>query len=152
MPSIVDVGLEAQTLRLPVEQRSSGMSVEPPAYRVADVPENRPSFRVWAGAVTRIQPWSAATDLAILTSLIVGAVLLPALLRVGYHSFGLPWNDDWSFRRTAIQFAQTGHLSFNGWTPPLFGEAFLAWPFLKVFGYHGWVLSVGFHSDLSSWA
>jgi 4-amino-4-deoxy-L-arabinose transferase-like glycosyltransferase len=140
MPPIADVGSEAKTSRLPVEQKSSGTSVDSPVYGVADLHENRPGLRVSAGAVTRVQAWSA-TDSAILTGLIVGAVLLPALLQVGSHSFGLPWNDDWSFRRTAVQFAQTGHLSFNGWTPPLFGEALWAWPFLKVFGYHGWVLS-----------
>lgn len=68
------------------------------------------------------------------------AVLLPALLALATGSFSLPQNDDWSYRRIAEHFAQTGHVVSNGWpSMTLIGQLLWSWPFLRVFGDHGWV-------------
>jgi 4-amino-4-deoxy-L-arabinose transferase-like glycosyltransferase len=51
--------------------------------------------------------------------------------------------DDWAYRRVAASFAATGHLQYFGWVSMSFvGQVLWAWPWLKVFGDHGWVLSV----------
>src|SRR5690349_5015867 len=44
--------------------------------------------------------------------------------------------DDWSYVRTAYDFAQTGHFVYNGWATAMLGWQ-IVWsaPFLKLFGY-----------------
>jgi hypothetical protein len=44
--------------------------------------------------------------------------------------------DDWSYVRTAYNFAQTGHFVYNGWATAMLGWQ-IPWaaPFLKLFGY-----------------
>jgi hypothetical protein len=44
--------------------------------------------------------------------------------------------DDWSYVRTAYDFARTGHFVYNGWATAMLGWQ-IAWsaPFLKLFGY-----------------
>ena len=79
---------------------------------------------------------------------IVGAicgvvVLLPALVSLAAGSFSLPQNDDWSYRRTAEHFAQTGHVVLTGWgVMTLIGQILWSWPFLRLFGDHGWVFGI----------
>lgn len=86
--------------------------------------------------------WSTV-DWLIVGALCGVAVLLPALVAIGVGSFSLPQNDDWSYRRTAEHFAQTGHLAFNGWTSmTLVGEILWSWPFLRILGNHGWVFGL----------
>lgn len=44
--------------------------------------------------------------------------------------------DDWSYVRTAYEFARTGHFIYNGWATAMLGwQIVWAAPFLKLFGY-----------------
>lgn len=45
-------------------------------------------------------------------------------------------NDDWSFTKTALDLAQTGHLLYNGWATPMLGaQAYWGALFIKLFGF-----------------
>ena len=45
-------------------------------------------------------------------------------------------NDDWSFTKTALDLAQTGHLLYNGWATPMLGaQACWGALFIKLFGF-----------------
>ena len=59
---------------------------------------------------------------------------LAVLLSLPFAEMG--FIDDWSYIRTAHEFARTGHFIFNGWATAMLGWQIL-WsaPFLKVFGY-----------------
>jgi hypothetical protein len=86
--------------------------------------------------------WSRA-DWLIVGALCSVAVLLPALVSLAFGSFSIPQNDDWSYRRVAEHFVQTGHVVFTGWVSmTLIGQILWSWPFLRVFGDHGWVFGV----------
>ena len=83
--------------------------------------------------------WSRA-DWLIVGALCGVAVLLPALVSLASGSFSISQNDDWSYRRVAEHFAQAGHVVFTGWVSmTLIGQLLWSWPFLRVFGDHGWV-------------
>jgi hypothetical protein len=83
--------------------------------------------------------WSKA-DWLIVGALCAVVVLLPAVVSLVAGSFSVPQNDDWAYRRVAEHFAQTGHLAFTGWSVmTLVGQILWSWPFLRVFGDHGWV-------------
>ncbi len=67
--------------------------------------------------------------------------LLCALLVLGAVALTIPVaecgvNDDWSYTKTALDLAQTGHLIYNWWTAPLLG-ARVYWGalFIKLFGF-----------------
>ena len=83
--------------------------------------------------------WSDG-DWLVVGAICAGAVLLPALVSLAAGSFSIPQNDDWSYRRIAEHFAQTGHVVSNGWpSMTLIGQLLWSWPFLRVFGDHWWV-------------
>ena len=83
--------------------------------------------------------WSRA-DWLIVGALCGVAVLLPALVSLAVGSFSLPYGDDWAYRRSAVHLEQTGHVVFTGWSVmTLIGQLLWSWPFLRVFGDHGWV-------------
>ena len=83
--------------------------------------------------------WSNA-DWLVVGAICSVAVLLPALVSLAAGSFSIPQNDDWSYRRIAEHFAQTGHVVSNGWpSMTLIGQLLWSWPFLQVFGDHGWL-------------
>lgn len=45
-------------------------------------------------------------------------------------------NDDWSYIRSALLLAQTGHITFMGWSTPTLGwQLFLGALFIKLFGF-----------------
>jgi hypothetical protein len=45
-------------------------------------------------------------------------------------------NDDWSYIRSALLLAQTGHITFMGWSTPVLGwQLFLGALFIKLFGF-----------------
>ncbi len=70
-------------------------------------------------------------------------VLLPALVSLAAGSFSIPQNDDWAYRRTTEHFAQTGHVVLTGWgVMTLIGQILWSWPFLRLFGDHGWVFGI----------
>ena len=45
-------------------------------------------------------------------------------------------NDDWSYTKTALDLAQTGHLHYNGWAAAMLGaQAYWGALFIKLFGF-----------------
>jgi 4-amino-4-deoxy-L-arabinose transferase-like glycosyltransferase len=91
--------------------------------------------------VASSRTWSAI-DLACIAGLLCVGVALPLLASAGFHTVGIPQDDDWSYRLIATHFEQTGHMTFDGWpSMTLVGQILLAWPLLRVFGDHGWVFS-----------
>jgi hypothetical protein len=59
---------------------------------------------------------------------------LAVLLSLPFANMG--FIDDWSYVRTAYDFARTGHFIYNGWATAMLGWQ-IVWtaPFLKLFGY-----------------
>lgn len=56
---------------------------------------------------------------------------MPALVTSLAGALGIPHNDDWSYRRTAVNFYHTGHLDDYGWAAKtLVGQIYFARPFL----------------------
>lgn len=63
------------------------------------------------------------------------ALLVAAAVLACGPSGEIGFQDDWSIRRTAVIFAQTGHLAYNCWEAATEGWLILwAAPFIKVFG------------------
>lgn len=59
---------------------------------------------------------------------------IAVLLCLPFAQMGLM--DDWSYVRTAYDFARTGHFIYNGWATAMLGwQIIWSAPFLKVFGY-----------------
>jgi hypothetical protein len=68
---------------------------------------------------------------ALLCALVVGG----CILAVSPFS-GVPFSDDFSYSRTALDFALTGRLMYNGWAAPLLGwQAVWGALFVKLFGF-----------------
>jgi hypothetical protein len=67
--------------------------------------------------------------------------LLCALVVVGAMALTIPAaecgvNDDWSYTKTALDLAQTGHLIYNGWAAATLGaQAYWGALFIKLFGF-----------------
>ena len=56
---------------------------------------------------------------------------------------GIPYGDDFSYAKTALEFARTGHLVYNGWASMLLGwQAVWGACFVKLFGFSFDVLRV----------
>jgi hypothetical protein len=67
-------------------------------------------------------------------ALCVAAVLLAILLANPFTSTG--FDDDWSYARVALKFAQTGRLQYNGWGSPLqLVQTLWATPWIRLFGF-----------------
>lgn len=59
---------------------------------------------------------------------------LAVLLSLPFAEMG--FIDDWSYIRTAHEFARTGHFIFNGWATAMLGwQIIWSAPFLRLFGY-----------------
>lgn len=102
------------------------------AAATATIEQSKPRRGVWSKA-----------DWLIVGGLCGVVVLLPALVSLAAGSFSIPQNDDWAYHRIAEHFAQTGHLVFTGWGEmTLIGQILWSWPFLRVFGDHGWVFGI----------
>ncbi|MGO8837928.1 MAG: ArnT family glycosyltransferase [Limisphaerales bacterium] len=69
------------------------------------------------------------------------SALLCVLLVLGAIALTVPVaesgvNDDWSYAKTALDLAQTGHLAYNGWSTAMLGaQACWGALFIKVFGF-----------------
>ena len=67
--------------------------------------------------------------------------MLCALLVLGVIALTIPIaesgvNDDWSYTKTALDLAQTGHLVYNGWAAAMLGaQAYWGAIFIKLFGF-----------------
>jgi len=74
-------------------------------------------------------------DAALIGCVISVGVLLPVAVAIWLHAWGIPRNDDWAYRLTALRFVSTGHLSFVRWgAMTLAGQILWAAPFLVLFG------------------
>ena len=68
------------------------------------------------------------------------ALLCPAILSLAaiasWPFAGLPWGDDFSYTKSALDFARTGHILYNGWATAMLGWQ-LPWGalFIKLFGF-----------------
>jgi hypothetical protein len=63
-----------------------------------------------------------------------GIVLAAIALTVPIAESGV--NDDWSYTKTALDLAQTGHLLYNGWSAAMLGaQAWWGALFIKLFGF-----------------
>lgn len=91
------------------------------------MPTERPRARVWfrdTVAVVSARPWVLSVVLLVVT----------AVLTSPWGDY--PVNDDWQYARAAQLFAANGHVIIDTEVAPsLIGALFLAWPFIKVFGF-----------------
>jgi hypothetical protein len=79
-----------------------------------------------------------AVAVAVLVLAVVGAALG---LAAATGSLGIPHNDDWSFSRTALTFAQTGQIRLYGWGQMfLIGQVVTTAPLLLITGPQQWAL------------
>ncbi len=71
-----------------------------------------------------------AKSRALLCSL---ALLVCAMIARPFVEMGV--DDDWSYIRSAMHLAQTGHIAFNGWNAPILGwQLYFGALFVKLFG------------------
>jgi hypothetical protein len=75
--------------------------------------------------------------------LLLIAVVLPLLVGAVAGSLDIPRNDDWSYRRIAVEFARTGRLVLDGASQTmLVGQLVVALPFLWLSGLESWAFIV----------
>src|SRR6266571_7111576 len=74
---------------------------------------------------------SHANRNGLICALLVGASGLAA-----YPVAEMGFQDDWSYIRTALEFARTGHFVYNGWATAMLGWI-IPWSalFIKAFGF-----------------
>jgi hypothetical protein len=77
-------------------------------------------------------------DRVLLTSLLALGVGLPVVLGLVAGSLAIPRNDDWVYRRVALELAQTGVLALHGVTTMMVGQIVVAQPFLWLSGLQPW--------------
>jgi hypothetical protein len=86
------------------------------------------------------RPW---LDLAAIVGLLVVAVIVPLILSAIAGASDIPRNDDWSYRRIALDFARSGRLVLDRITETmLIGQILLTQPLLAVAGQASWAFSV----------
>ncbi|HEX5825465.1 MAG TPA: glycosyltransferase family 39 protein [Candidatus Limnocylindrales bacterium] len=70
-------------------------------------------------------------ELLLVGILIALGTVVPVILGAASGALDIPRNDDWSYRRTALDLWQTGRLEFDGVAAPiLIGQVLLVQPFL----------------------
>jgi hypothetical protein len=70
-------------------------------------------------------------EVLLIGALVFLGAIVPVVLGVAAGSLDIPRNDDWSYRRTALQLYNTGHLAFEGLAGMmLIGQIILVQPFL----------------------
>jgi hypothetical protein len=74
-----------------------------------------------------------AADAAAVATLLLLGVVLPLAIGVAAGSLEVARNDDGAYRRVALEFAQTGRLSFDS-RAMLFGQVVVTQPLLWLFG------------------
>lgn len=79
----------------------------------------------------------------VLTVLVVAVAGASLALAAATGSLGIPHNDDWSFARTALDFARTGRVQLHGWGQMfLVGQVVTTAPLLWATGTQPWALQV----------
>jgi hypothetical protein len=77
-------------------------------------------------------------DVVLLAGLLGLGVALPAVVSLLAGTSDLPRNDDWVYRRIALELAQTGVLDLHGVTTMMVGQIVVAQPFLWLSGLQPW--------------
>jgi 4-amino-4-deoxy-L-arabinose transferase-like glycosyltransferase len=77
-------------------------------------------------------------DRVLLTGLLALGVGLPVVMGLVAGSLEIPRNDDWVYRRIALELAQTGVLAFHSVTTMMVGQIVVAQPFLWLSGLQPW--------------
>jgi hypothetical protein len=91
--------------------------------------ERAPTLNVrrWATTIERF----VRNELLLLGILIALGTVVPVILGAASGALDIPRNDDWSYRRTALDLWRTGRLEFDGVAAPiLIGQVLLVQPFL----------------------
>src|SRR5438309_5669618 len=67
---------------------------------------------------------------------LICACIVAACVLVTYPVAEMGFQDDWSYIRTALEFARTGHFVYNGWATAMLGWI-IPWSavFIKIFGF-----------------
>jgi hypothetical protein len=67
---------------------------------------------------------------------LICALVVTASVLAAYPVAEMGFQDDWSYVRTALEFARTGHFVYNGWATAMLGWI-IPWSalFIKVFGF-----------------
>jgi hypothetical protein len=78
------------------------------------------------------------SDRALAAGLLALGVGLPVVMGFIASSIGIPRNDDWVYRRIALELAQTGVLALHSVTTMMVGQIVVAQPFLWLSGLQPW--------------
>jgi hypothetical protein len=78
------------------------------------------------------------SDRALAAGLLALGVGLPVVVGSIAGSIGIPRNDDWVYRRIALELAQTGVLALHSVTTMMVGQIVAAQPFLWLSGLQPW--------------
>ena len=82
-------------------------------------------------------------EVLLVTGLIALIIGVPIFVAVQSGSVSVPHSDDWSYRRTALEFYNNGHLNYRGWTTmTLIGQLYLVLPFLWFAHGDAWAFAV----------
>jgi hypothetical protein len=92
--------------------------------------------RAGAGRQPAPRGFPAPTWVALAAIVVVGGVV-PLVVSGHFGALDIPRNDDWSYLRSAFQFADHGTIDGNGWASMnLVGQLLLATPIVALFGHH----------------
>lgn len=84
----------------------------------------------------------ARHDIALIVGLLALGVLLPIVVSAIAGSLEIPRNDDWSYRRIALETARTGRLTLDGASQTMIvGQILLAQPILWLSGLQPWAFA-----------
>ena len=88
-------------------------------------------------------PRDARFELWLLVGLLLLGVVLPFVVGLAAGSLEIPRNDDWSFRRIALDLARTGQLTLGGASQMMIvGQILLTQPVLWLSGLQPWAFTV----------
>jgi hypothetical protein len=83
-------------------------------------------------------PADPQSDRALVAGLLALGVGLPLVMGFIAGSIDIPRNDDWVYRRIALELAQTGVLALHSVTTMMVGQIVVAQPFLWLSGLQPW--------------
>lgn len=82
------------------------------------------------------------SNAAVLIGLLLLGVALPCLMGLSAGSLGIPRNDDWVYRRIAMDLATTGSLTLHSVTTMLVGQIALVQPLLWLSELQAWAFTI----------
>jgi hypothetical protein len=78
-------------------------------------------------------------EIGLVTGLLVVGVVLPMTVNAAAGALDIPYSDDFTFRRAALDFHETGQLELGGWLMKTFlGQLLAVQPFLTLSGGSSW--------------